>query len=79
MWSGSGDGRRPGLEAGDGPADGGLGDTEGRGGADEAAGFDDGGEHADAMEKTIVEANVRTMRGGHSFVFLGNEYTYIYL
>lgn len=51
-----------GLEAGDGPADGGLSDAERRGGADEAACFDDGSEYADAIEKTIVEG---AMRGDH--------------
>lgn len=48
-----------GLESGDGSADGGLGDAEGCGGADEAAGFYDRSEHADAVEKTIVDAAPR--------------------
>lgn len=54
-----------GLEAADGAADCGLSDSEGGSGADEASGFDDGSEHADAIQKTIVE---RTTRGGEGVI-----------
>lgn len=48
-----------GLEPADGAADGGLSDSEDGSGADEASGFDDGSEHADAVQKTIVEGTTR--------------------
>jgi hypothetical protein len=57
-----------GFEAGDGSADGGLGDAEGCGGADKAAGFDDSSEHADAVEKTIIDATPRA--GSHDSYLL---------
>ena len=46
------------LEAADGAADGGLGDPEGCGSADEASGFDDSSEYADAVKKPIVEGSL---------------------
>ena len=52
-----------GLEAADGAADGGLSDSEDGSGADEASGFDDGSEHADAIQKTIVERTTRVRWG----------------
>jgi hypothetical protein len=54
-----------GLEAADSSADGGLSDAEGCGGADEASGFDDGSEDADAIQETIVDAAVWDGMGGH--------------
>ena len=46
-----------GFEAGDGTADGGLGDAEGLGGADEATAFDYSCEDADTTQEAIIESH----------------------
>jgi len=51
-----------GFETANGSADCGLGNAEGGGGADEASGFYDGSEYADAVEKTIVDGVARAER-----------------